>query len=173
MKFKAFSELFISYIVAIIACFILTKFKIEFIVISKLDTLFTMILTSVITFLGFLLTSISILLGLMDKKIVRKIQGEKDMWNRLIYYFMEPFISGIILTGLCFYIVYKTDIQNIIYKNDITIFLVIMCIFFTGILRLGIIMITILQNVSISNENPVNNLLTISSEEDEYNFSED
>ncbi|WP_432400886.1 hypothetical protein [Wukongibacter sp. M2B1] len=144
-------EILISYVFAFVAIYIFYKLKIEDITISKFDTFFTIVATVAVTVIGFIITSITILLGLLRSKIISYIQ-DKEMWGTFLYYYIEPFVSGIILIGYSLYIVYFTGTTNIINKNNSLLFVFLLVFFTIGLLRLVYILINLLQCIIIENK---------------------
>ncbi|SHH05672.1 hypothetical protein [Tepidibacter thalassicus] len=169
MKIKKYIEIFITYIISIIITYIFYKCNVKSIYIFKIDTLFSMIVTVVVTLVGFLITSITILIGIIEKKIIKKINEEK-MWNMLIYYFIEPIVSGLLILLHSFYIIFKTGSDNIIFNYRILIFIFLSVLFIVGIVRIGYMLVFILKILPLENSDIVydEKSVTISQPEDAF-----
>ncbi len=150
-KVQLMLEKYITVLVAIaitlIATIIIWKLKIESVEIPKVDFLLSSIITVVTTIIGFLLTGLTIIMSLMQTrvmKIIRRNSGEK----LLSQYIMSPIIWGTILIFYVFFMGYVLKDDNIINKLMLIISIFLITIFSVATIRVSYFMKKMFLRVS-------------------------
>lgn len=149
-KFISFLE---KYLVALIVLFsfifMLFKIKTPFVTINKFDTFMSSIITVVVTFIGALITAITIIIALINTKSIKTI-NKNNLWNRFINFSIFPIVYGIILLMILLYILFldETSLVKIFFILVTSLFI----LFMLSIFRIGFLLVYILKNIFVSNE---------------------
>ena len=142
-----------KYLVALIVLFyfifMLFKIKTPFVTINKFDTFMSSIITVVVTFIGALITAITIIIALINTKSIENI-NKNNLWNRFINFSIFPIIYGIILLMILLYILFldETSLVKIFFILVTSLFI----LFMLSIFRIGFLLVYILKNIFVSNE---------------------
>lgn len=149
-KFISFLE---KYLVALIVLFsfifMLFKIKTPFVTINKFDTFMSSIITVVVTFIGALITAITIIIALINTKSIKTI-NKNNLWNRFINFSIFPIVYGIILLMILLYILFldETSLVKIFFILVTSLFI----LFMLSIFRIGFLLVYILKNIFVSND---------------------
>lgn len=134
-----FLEKYITIICSLIVILIFTiaflKLNIKEIKIEKIDLLFSSIFTIITTIIGFLLTGLTIIMSLMQTRVMRIIRsnsGEK----LLSKYFISPIVWGIISIVYMLIIGFSLNDDNIVKSGDILILLFFIVLFGVATIRI-------------------------------------
>jgi len=140
-----FLERFIVVILPILILFILNVLKISSVEIAKLDIFIGSLISAVATIVGFIIAIIAILIGVLDKQIMKIIHEKKSM-NLLREYLFVPVVIGSLLIILSFVALIMCDkvVAGMLFK----IFLFLIISFVIANIRLGIIMIYLFKEIS-------------------------
>ena len=144
-KIKRFLEEAYPYLLGLIMVVIFMLSNIQSITVNRLELILNSVITVSITVVGFFITMVTILIGLVNKrvmKVIKKYKGDKLLAN----YFLSPIIFGSILVLYCFYLAYIIQGYTV-YRTEILIFLFIVTIFIIGCIRIGYILLYILRMV--------------------------
>ena len=142
-----------KYLVALIVLFyfifMLFKIKTPFVTINKFDTFMSSIITVVVTFIGALITAITIIIALINTKSIENI-NKNNLWNRFINFSIFPIIYGIILLMILLYILFldETSLVKIFFILVTSLFI----LFMLSIFRIGFLLVYISKNIFVSNE---------------------
>ena len=149
-KFISFLE---KYLVALIVLFsflfMLFKIKIPFVTINNFDAFMSSIITVVVTFIGALITAVTIIIALINTKSIENI-NKNNLWNRFINFSIFPIVYGIILLMILLYILFssETSLVKIFFILVTSLFI----LFMLSIFRIGFLLVYILKNIFISND---------------------
>lgn len=149
-KFISFLEKYLVTLIVLFSfIFMLFKIKTPFVTINKFDTFMSSIITVVVTFIGALITAITIIIALINTKSIKTI-NKNNLWNRFINFSIFPIVYGIILLMILLYILFldETSLVKIFFILVTSLFI----LFMLSIFRIGFLLVYILKNIFISNE---------------------
>lgn len=129
----------ISILITLVFIVIALYYKIENIKIIKIEFLLNIIVTIVTTIIGFLLTGLTIIMSMMQTKVmrvIRKNQGE----NLLSRYIISPIVCGFILIINILIIGYLIDNENNVNIIMLTSVLFFIIIFIVETVRISFFM---------------------------------
>jgi len=129
----------ISSIITIVSVIIFFKFNIIDVKIEKVDLIFSSVISVITTIIGFLLTGLTIIMSLMQTRImriIRKNSGEK----LLSKYIISPIIWGIISIVYILIVGFNLDVQNNVKRLNILVLIFVISMFTVGTIRISYFM---------------------------------
>ena len=147
LMLEKYITVLVTSIVTLIVIILICKLKINNIEIPKIDFLLSSVITVVTTIIGFLLTGLTIIMSLMQTKVMKiiiKNSGEK----LLSKYIMSPIIWGILLIINILLTGYLLKDDNTINKYMLIITIFLLTIFAIGTIRVSYFMKKMFLKVS-------------------------
>lgn len=129
----------ISSIITIVSVITFFKFNIIDVKIEKVDLIFSSVISVITTIIGFLLTGLTIIMSLMQTRImriIRKNSGEK----LLSKYIISPIIWGIISIVYILIVGFNLDVQNNVKRLNILVLIFVISMFTVGTIRISYFM---------------------------------
>lgn len=129
----------ISSIITIVSVIIFFKFNIIDVKIEKVDLIFSSVISVITTIIGFLFTGLTIIMSLMQTRImriIRKNSGEK----LLSKYIISPIIWGIISIVYILIVGFNLDVQNNVKRLNILVLIFVISMFTVGTIRISYFM---------------------------------
>ena len=113
------------------------------IVINAIEFILENLFSLVTTLIGFIITTITIFVSFVKSKVMRYLKLNNQI-NRLLFFFVEPIIWGILVIIDIGYLATKFNDLNMMYTNQILIGIILFCLFIFCILRIALILCKLL-----------------------------
>lgn len=151
-----FLEKRIPLIVSLIAsvCFFIFN-SITLCDISNLKEMLSAIINISAVIIGFLLTSVSILIALTGKRVIKRIQKNNSM-GIFTSYFASPVALGFSLIVLCTVFIPIDKLSGYWSHTWVSILVFISCYFLFSSIRISILLLSILKNIAGEVDPPSN-----------------
>ncbi len=137
-----FWERFCPYIIATIICFVLHFLNVENFEVKRLEFILNSVITFSVTYIGFVITSITILVGFSEKRIFKFLKNN-GYTNLITEYFLSSIIIGTILILYSFYLGYSVGSDNVVGKFYIILFVGFFISFLISLIRISLFMLRI------------------------------
>ena len=117
--------------------------KSDIIVINAIEFILENLFSLVTTLIGFIITTITIFVSFVKSKVMRYLKLNNQI-NRLLFYFVEPIIWGILVIIDKGYLATKFNESNMMYTNQILIGIILFGLFIFCVLRITLILCKLL-----------------------------
>lgn len=137
-----FIERTYPYIVSGLVCLLLLLDKSSSYKIIRLEFTLNSVITFSVTYIGFVITAITILIGLTERKVL-KLLHEKGFTTLIVEYFMSSIIIGTIIILYSFYLGYLIPSDNSVSKIQLIGFVELFLSFLFCLIRITSLMMKI------------------------------
>lgn len=124
---------------AVIAIIVALLFKLNELTIGHFDSLISALLTISITIIGFIITVLAVLIGLMNEKVMRVLKGTNKISDFKIYLIM-PMLYGLILIVISTTLLCIVDSTGLIDKPWVYRLLAVLVAFIVSTIRLVVVL---------------------------------
>lgn len=139
------SIVFISILLSVIILMYTAPLKIK---IYNFDLIASSLITIAATFIGIIVTTLTLLIALLDSKAIKHI-FEIERWNLFIKYFSSPILIGLLLILFVLFLLFKIEFKGVVYLDKILFIIAFsLCIsFLVSLFRLSLIFIELLKSI--------------------------
>lgn len=144
---KKFIERMYPLVLSFILCLFLKIIGINGMIISRFDVFISSLITVSVTVVGFIITIIAVIIGLLDREIMKTINEKKAM-NLLREYFITPVMLGFLTIIDSFILTNTIDKTGLIANKMFYISIIIVVSFALSLIRITYILSYLFKNVS-------------------------
>ncbi len=141
---KRVTERCYPYIISTIVCIILWLNVNSTFEVNRLEFILNSVITFSVTYIGFVITSITILIG-FSKKSIFKILNKNNYTDLIVEYFMTSIIIGTMLVILSFCLGLSVGPQNLVSKFQALLFVWLFLSFLLCLIRIASFMMKIFK----------------------------
>lgn len=157
-------------LISLLASILLSNYFAPFeIPVNNFDLIATSLITIVVTFIGVIVTTLTLLIALLHLEVMKTI-FKIESWPLFIKYFTSPLFVGLLLILFDLFLLFKFDASKpvILDKKSFIVIFSLCIAFLVSILRLSIVFVEVLKTIQSDNTYDEKNELDLTNLKNKY-----